>query len=92
MDQSPGALTILFNKKQQHTTTTTTTAATTTTTTISFPGRSVSSREGTHCGEGFFPLQGKSSQDRLLTPALPYSRFPALYRQDTTYAWSTDFG
>ena len=35
---------------------------------------------------------GKKGLANLPTTALPYPSFPALYRQDTTYAWRPAFG
>ncbi len=37
-------------------------------------------------------MGGSSRLANLPTPALPYPRFPALCRQDTTSAWSPDCG
>ena len=43
-------------------------------------------------GEGFFPdSRGSKGLANLPTPALPYPSYPALYRQDTTYAWRPAF-
>ena len=55
--------------------------------------RPVSTSQWTHFGEGFFPLWGgKSWPANLLTPVPPIPSLPALFRQDTTYAWRTAFG
>merc|ERR1711964_837180 len=72
----------------------TTTTTTITTTTTSKQGRSVSSRKWSHLGEGFFPhsMGGTFFLANIPTSALPIPRSPALYRQDTSYAWSPDCG
>ena len=48
----------------------------------------------THLGEGFFPhyVGGVFELANLPNVALPYPSYPALSRQDTTYAWRPAFG
>ena len=68
------------------------TTTTTTTIIILFPGRSVLFSLRDKFGEGFFPPSGGGGKlANLPTPALPYPSFPALFRQDTTYAWRTAY-
>ena len=59
-----------------------------------FPDRSVSFSLRDKFDEGFFPssMGGSSRLANLPTLALPFPSYPARFRQDNTYAWTTAYG